>query len=60
MAEKIGKMKCKTTPPNKLKFFKIHFSLHKFRRHNTALGRHTAQQKHDMSKEKVLSKLRYL
>jgi hypothetical protein len=43
MAEKIGKVECKTiarTPRNKVF---IHFSLYKFRKHNTASGHHTAQ-----------------
>jgi hypothetical protein len=40
MAEKFGKMKCKTIVRNNVL---IHFSLYKFRKHNTASGHHTAQ-----------------
>ena len=60
MAEEIGKVECKTIarmPRNKVL---IHFSLYKFRKHNTAAGHHTAQWKHDISKEIVSYKLRYL
>jgi hypothetical protein len=43
MAEKIGKVECKTIarmPRNKVL---IHFSLYKFRKHNTTAGHYTAQ-----------------
>jgi hypothetical protein len=43
MAEKIGKVECKTIarlPRNKVL---IHFSLYKFRKNNTAAGHHTEQ-----------------
>jgi hypothetical protein len=43
MAKKIGKVECKKIarmPRNKVL---VHFSLHKFRKHNTASGHHTVQ-----------------
>jgi predicted carbohydrate-binding protein with CBM5 and CBM33 domain len=62
MAEKIGKVECKTIGIAQIPWNKvlIHFSLYKFRKHNTAAVHHTAQWKHDISKEIVSYKFRYL
>jgi hypothetical protein len=43
MAEKIGKMECKTIVRMARNKVLIHFSLYKFRKHNTAPGHRTAQ-----------------
>jgi hypothetical protein len=60
MAEKIGKVEVKLLLECLEILVLIYFSLYKFRKHNTAAGHHTAQWKHDISKEIVSFKLRYL
>jgi hypothetical protein len=44
MAEKIGKVECKTIARLPRNEVLIHFSLYKFRKHNTAAGHHTAMK----------------
>jgi hypothetical protein len=44
MAEKIGKVECKTISQMPRSKVLIHFSLYKFRKHNTAAGHHTAMK----------------